>query len=82
MVHVPATLCGRKNRNVMLGNIGFLLMNHLFLPFKRRAGAGLTAMSQEQYMRAFVGDDPTLWKLLPGYFTPGTPLHNEEGLRG
>lgn len=21
----------------------------------------------------------TLWKLLPGYFTPGTPLYNEEG---
>ena len=64
MVHVPATLCGRKNRNVMvdiqdpLGNIGFLLMSHLFPPFKRRAGAGgiLTAMCQEEYMRAFVAD--------------------------
>jgi hypothetical protein len=36
-------------------------------------------MSQEEYMRAFVGDDPSLWKLLSGYFTPGTPLYNEEG---
>jgi peptide/nickel transport system substrate-binding protein len=30
-------------------------------------------------MRALVGDDPSLWRPLPGYFTPGTPLYNEEG---
>ena len=30
-------------------------------------------------MRALVGDDNSLWKPLPGYFTPGTPLYNEEG---
>jgi peptide/nickel transport system substrate-binding protein len=35
-------------------------------------------MSQEDYMRAVVGDD-TLWKPLPGFFTPGTPLYSEEG---
>jgi hypothetical protein len=58
-------------------------MNHL--TYSRRSNdvrarrAILTAMSQEEYMRAFVGGDPTLWKLLPGYFTPGTPLYNEEG---
>jgi peptide/nickel transport system substrate-binding protein len=28
---------------------------------------------------AIVGDDDALWKPLPGYFTPGTPLYNEEG---
>src|SRR5262249_56892148 len=39
----------------------------------------LTAMSQEEYMRAYVGDDASLWKPLPGYFTPGSPLYNEEG---
>src|SRR5262249_44130668 len=30
-------------------------------------------------MRAFVGDDPTLWKPMPSYFAPGTPLYTEEG---
>jgi peptide/nickel transport system substrate-binding protein len=36
------------------------------------------ALSQEDYMRAVVGDD-AMWKPLPGFFTPGTPLYNEEG---
>ena len=30
-------------------------------------------------MRAVVGDDDKLWKSLPGFFTPGTPLYTEEG---
>ena len=30
-------------------------------------------------MRALVGDDNSLWKPLPGFFTPGTPLYTEEG---
>jgi peptide/nickel transport system substrate-binding protein len=76
----------RKNRNLAvdiadpLGNIGSFRMNHLHPPFNdvRVRRAILTAMSQEDYMRAVVGDD-TLWKPLPGFFTPGTPLYSEEG---
>jgi peptide/nickel transport system substrate-binding protein len=76
----------RKNRNLVvdiadpLGNIGSFRMNHLHPPFNdaRARRAILTAMSQEDYMRAVVGDD-TLWKPLPGFFTPGTPLYSEEG---
>ena len=30
-------------------------------------------------MRAVVGDDTSLWKRLPGFFTPGTELYSEEG---
>lgn len=30
-------------------------------------------------MRALVGDDERLWRPLPGFFTPGTPLYTEEG---
>jgi peptide/nickel transport system substrate-binding protein len=30
-------------------------------------------------MRALVGDDTSLWKPLPGFFTPNTPLYTEEG---
>jgi len=83
----------RKNRNVAvdiqdtLGNIGSFRMNHLHPPFNDVRGrrAILTAMSQEDYMRAVVGDDDALWKPLPSFLTPGTPLYNEEGgdiLRG
>ncbi len=77
----------RKNRNVIvevsdsLGWIGLLPINHLFPPFNdvRARRAILMAMSHEDYMRAFVGENDSLWKTLPGYFTPGTPLYNEEG---
>jgi peptide/nickel transport system substrate-binding protein len=76
----------RKNRNVMvdiadpLGNVGALRINHLHPPFNdvRTRRAILTALSQEDYMRAIVGDD-SLWKPMRGFFTPGTPLYNEEG---
>src|SRR6202022_5060724 len=77
----------KKNRNISvdiadpLGNIGSFRMNHLFPPFNdvKARRALLTALSQEDYMRALVGDDTALWKPLPGYFTPGTPLYTEEG---
>jgi peptide/nickel transport system substrate-binding protein len=76
----------RKNRNVVvdiadsLGNVGAFRMNHLYPPFDnvKARRAVLMALSQADYMRAVVGDD-TMWKPLPGFFTPGTPLYNEEG---
>jgi peptide/nickel transport system substrate-binding protein len=77
----------RKNRNISvdisdpLGNIGVFRMNHLHPPFNdvRARRAILMVMSQEDYMRAIVGDDDKMWKPLPGFFTPGTLLYNEEG---
>ena len=77
----------RKSRNVVvdiadpLGSTGMLFMNHLFPPFNdmRARRAILLAMSQEDYMRAYVGDDRALWKPMPGFFVPGSPLYNEEG---
>ncbi len=77
----------RRNRNVRvdiadpLGNIGTFRMNHLTTPFNslKARQAVLAALSQEDYMRALVGDDNALWKPLPGFFTPGTPLYTEEG---
>jgi peptide/nickel transport system substrate-binding protein len=77
----------RKNRNVTvdisdpLGATGLLLMNHLYPPFNdvRARRAILTAMSQEDYMQAYVGSDNSQWKPLPGFFAPGTPLYTEEG---
>ena len=77
----------KRNRNVNvdiadpLGNIGSFRMNHLHPPFNdvRARRAVMMALSQEDYMRAVVGDDETLWKPLPGYFTPGTPVYTEAG---
>ena len=64
-----------------LGNIGAFRLNHLHPPFNnvkvRRAVQ--MALSQEDYMRGVVGDDNSLWKALPGFFTPGTPLYTEAG---
>jgi peptide/nickel transport system substrate-binding protein len=76
----------RKNRNISvdvqdrLGNIGILAINHLFPPFSdvRARRAILTALNQEEYMHAFVGDDASVWKSQPGYFTPGSPFYTEE----
>jgi peptide/nickel transport system substrate-binding protein len=64
-----------------LGNVGSFRMNTLHPPFDnvKVRRAVLMAMSQEDYMRALVGDDDKLWKNLPGFFTPDTPLYNEEG---
>src|SRR5262245_34832088 len=39
----------------------------------------LMSLDQEDYMRALVGDDDSLWKPLPGFFTPGPPLYTENG---
>jgi peptide/nickel transport system substrate-binding protein len=77
----------KKNRNVLvdiadpLGNIGSFRMNHLHPPFNdvRARRAILMSLNQEDYMRAIVGDDDSLWKPLPGFFTPGTPLYTENG---
>jgi peptide/nickel transport system substrate-binding protein len=64
-----------------LGNIGAFRMNHLHPPFNnlKVRQAVMTALNQEDYMRAIVGDDDKLWKPLPGFFTPGTPLYTEVG---
>jgi peptide/nickel transport system substrate-binding protein len=64
-----------------LGNIGSFRMNHLHPPFNnlKVRQAVMTALNQEDYMRSIVGDDAELWKPMPGFFTPGTPLYSEEG---
>ncbi len=77
----------KKNRNLNVdiadefGNIGSFRMNHLWPPFNdvRARRAVMMALNQEDYMRSVVGDDETLWKNLPSYFTPGTPFYTEAG---
>jgi peptide/nickel transport system substrate-binding protein len=64
-----------------LGNIGSFRINHLHAPFNdvRARRAVQIALSQEDYMGAVVGDDTSLWKTIPGFFTPSTPLYSENG---
>jgi peptide/nickel transport system substrate-binding protein len=64
-----------------LGNIGSFRINHLYPPFNdvRARRAVQIALSQEDYMEAVAGDDTSLWKTLPGFFTPNTPLYTEVG---
>ena len=77
----------KRDRNVSvdiadpLGNIGSFRMNHLHPPFNdpRVRRAVMMALSQEDYMRAVVGDDETLWRTLPSFFTPGTPTFSDAG---
>jgi peptide/nickel transport system substrate-binding protein len=77
----------RRNRDIKvdiadsLGNVAILRLNHLYAPFNdvRARRAVLMAVNQEDYMRAYVGDDSEMWKPMPGFFTPGTALYNEEG---
>jgi peptide/nickel transport system substrate-binding protein len=81
--HVTALRATRNMRVEIsdpLGSIGLLVMNHLVAPFKdvRARRAVLMALSQQEFMRAYAGDD-SLWRPQAGFFTPGTPLFNEEG---
>ena len=56
-----------------LGNIGSFRMNHLYPPFNdvRARRAVLMAMSQEDYMRAVVGDDDTSVEAAAGFLHAG-----------
>ncbi len=77
----------KRNKNLKvdvadpLGNIGSFRFNHLHAPFNdvRARRAVMMALSQEDYMRALIGDDTAMWKTLPSFFTPGTPLYTEAG---
>jgi len=77
----------KRNRSVSvgiadpMGSIGSLRFNHLHPPFDdvrvRRAVA--MALDQQDYMRAVIGADDVLWRRIPSFFTPDTPLYAETG---
>ncbi|MCK8784194.1 ABC transporter substrate-binding protein [Roseomonas sp. NAR14] len=77
----------KRNRNVAvevadpLGMTGVLRLNHLHPPFNdvRARQALMLATSQEDYMRAVVGDDEAMWKANNSFFIPGTPDYTEAG---
>jgi peptide/nickel transport system substrate-binding protein len=84
--HIDLVPVLQKNRNVVtdlrdpLGDVGMLSLNQLHPPFSdaRARRAILAAMSQDDFMHALTADDK-MWRPMPSYFTPGTPLYTEEG---
>jgi peptide/nickel transport system substrate-binding protein len=57
-----------------------LSLNQVHPAFRdvRARRAILAAMSQDDFMHALTADDK-MWKPMPSFFTPGTPLYTEEG---
>lgn len=64
------------------GAVGVIRFNQLHPPFDnaeiRRIVLG--AVSQAEFMRAVIGDDQFLWRTPCGFFPPGSPLANDEGM--
>lgn len=78
----------RRNRNLTVevldpyGAIGVIRFNHLHPPFDNPAirRAILGAVRQADYMTAVAGEDRSLWKDGIGFFAPGGPMANSEGM--
>ena len=78
----------RRDKNLKVevidptGASGVMRFNHLHPPFDnpeiRRIVLG--AVTQSEFMRAVVGDDTSLWKDRCGFFPPGSPIANTEGM--
>jgi len=64
------------------GIMGMLKTNNLQPPFNsaeiRRAL--LRSVSQKEYMTAVAGDDPKMWRVGVGIFTPGTDMASDAGM--
>jgi peptide/nickel transport system substrate-binding protein len=77
----------RRNRQIVvetrdtIGTIGMLRFNHLHPPFDTPAmrRALLFAINQEDYLRAVVGDDRSMYKTSFSYWSLGSPMHTEAG---
>jgi peptide/nickel transport system substrate-binding protein len=67
---------------VPTGFVATMRFNHLLPPFNnpamRRAIYG--AITQSDYMIGMVGTDAENWRDKVGYFCPGTPMANDEGM--
>ena len=66
------------------GAVGVIRFNQLHAPFDNPGvrRAVLSAVTQGEFMRAVMGDDTSLWKDACGFFPPGSPLANDEGIAG
>jgi peptide/nickel transport system substrate-binding protein len=64
------------------GMMCLMRLNHLHPPFNNPAirRAVLSAFDQSDFMLAVAGDDKAMWHAPVGFFTPGSPMANDEGL--
>jgi peptide/nickel transport system substrate-binding protein len=62
------------------GRLSLMRLNHLQPPFNdvRARRAVLTAVKQEDYMRATIGDDRSLWRECRSLYVCGTPYTTED----
>jgi peptide/nickel transport system substrate-binding protein len=62
------------------GRLSLMRLNHLQPPFNdvRVRRAVLTAVKQEDYMRATIGDDRSLWRECRSLYVCGTPYTTED----
>jgi peptide/nickel transport system substrate-binding protein len=78
----------RRNRDIAIevvntaGALGMMRFNHLHPPFDKEAirRAIQPAVEQKSFMQAALGEDPALWQVPAGAFTPGTPLASDVGM--
>jgi peptide/nickel transport system substrate-binding protein len=78
----------RRNRDILVENpdptgfIGLLRFNHLQPPFDDPAmrRALLSAIVQEDYMRAVAGTDREMWNAGIGFFPPASPMASDAGM--
>jgi peptide/nickel transport system substrate-binding protein len=78
----------RRSRDIAVevvnpaGALAMIRFNHLHPPFDNPAvrRALLPAIDQREFVQAALGEDPALWHVPAGAFTPGTPLATEAGL--
>ena len=68
-----------KNR---MGGIGCIRFNHLYPPFDNPAirRLVLSAVNQHDFMEAYAGAEPELYRTGVGLFTPGTPMATDAGV--
>lgn len=68
-----------KNR---MGGIGCIRFNHLYPPFDKPAirRLVLSAVNQRDFMEAYAGAEPELYRTGVGLFTPGTPMATDVGV--
>ncbi|MEJ0019211.1 MAG: ABC transporter substrate-binding protein [Acetobacteraceae bacterium] len=86
----PIDLTGmlRGNKDLMvdvknrMGSVGCIRFNHLFPPFDNVAirRIVLQTVNQRDFMEAYAGAEPELYRTKVGLFTPGTPMATDAGV--
>jgi peptide/nickel transport system substrate-binding protein len=69
-------------QNEPLGNLALMRVNHLQAPFNNPGvrRAVLSAIRQQDFMIAMMGEDKKLWRDGVGIFPPGSPMASDVGM--